>query len=470
MRRVLTFFYLVEGTIGFTLGLYLYTYLACTYDKLDAVPGRPAGAPVGVGWLGLGLTPIEWGIFLLAWLNVCIAVFEFPTGLVADYLGRKVAVVAALVVRGLFFGCLAAVASFGADVTVGWGMAAMTCLALAAALRSGSSTAWFRDHLSYQDRIQGGTQHVDRYPTHRARSRMLVHSLLIVGTCISVACYTLGESKISYYLGAAASLLCAIACGVAMPENRQYAFKRTLAELIRLIRQACRIYIQVRSLWIVTLCGIGVWAVFYVVDAYWLLLFTGQFSKLLGVQLNEKWLLVIVGFTGASFLGNWAFEVLVRRPRFAHLATDGNACAGIMRWVSAVHGGALVCVTTLWFAGIIGDQLWPHFVLLVSILVIHKFADGAAEPTLDTLENVFIEADEQTRATILSIISLIRHLTISVIFTFGIVTGLLHLTGGNVNKGQLDQIVILWAAAGSATILVSAFTRVVLIRICNQRG
>ncbi len=473
MNRVLLIFLLVEGVIGFTMGLYLYTYILGISNGIEKA-GAPNIGTVTVAWLGLRLTPIEWGIFALAWLNACIAVLELPTGVVADKLGRKVAVIAALVTRAAFFTCLAEAVSVGmgdkdvdASSLVSWGIVAMSFLALSAAMKSGSFIAWFRDHLSYHDKITGGSHYIDRFPIYRARSRMLFHAMFILGTSISVITYTRDRLHSSFYLGAGVSLLGVVLCMAFMPENRQYGYRRSFRELSR---RAIKIYFTTRPLWAVTFCSVSVWSVFYVVDAYWLKLFSEHFESHLGKNINSQWIFLIAVVTSASFLGNCILERVTCLPRMAHLATSGIATSQLLVWISIMHGGALLCMATLWFSGLVGKQYWPHFIIMIIVMSLHKVADGASETTLDTLENVYIPDNEQSRSTILSIISLARHLVIGLVFGIELKTGVLQSgVGEAVRDAQHDQINVLWSITGAALILVSASTWGSLTRMRKNR-
>src|ERR1051325_2138094 len=99
---------LFRGTIGFMSGMFLFLFGPIVHDALLAAQKAVAHGPlVNPGaYMPFGLDPLRWTAIMFAVGILLEFLLEVPTGMFADILGRKAAIVSSMMFRFINLGLM----------------------------------------------------------------------------------------------------------------------------------------------------------------------------------------------------------------------------------------------------------------------------------------------------------------------------------------------------------------------------
>lgn len=384
----------VQTVLGFTNGLYLYTYGPYFYEKFGGSI-EPTTAML--------LTTILLGI-----RQALVALLEVPTGALADAIGRVQVVILSWGMRILFFVSLAAIwfcDSIG--FAFGWGVIASIAFALSYALFNGSFTAWCVETLKEK------APHVN-YGWLSARYYSYQSLAIAAGGVLAVWLY-LHEMIFVGFLAAAFLIFCAMAyCMARMKEVQSLHFLRahevqfsTITRRIgEIIGRAVQICAKTPVLfWIILTYGSYMFLL-NLVMYLWPVYLKSAFHADENLGLN--WMLIVLSSELLRTLGS---RILVR------LNTKWTRDGGVERhlvgfrriFVGSTLLSSVAILALSWDTAfhMVSSFFFPTAVMIVII------AFGIVAPCFETLVNAYIRAeDAQYRSTITSAGSMLRSILI----------------------------------------------------------
>jgi MFS family permease len=424
--RILWPVYLFQGTMGLTLGLYVYTYGALIFKRVAAAAG---GNDVSL----LGFLPLQWtaGIFALGILLE--TALQVPTGALADGLGRKAAVVGSLLFRSLYFLSLLGLLYFdSAAGVIGCAVTAVSLFAVHYTLQSGSFEAWVTDSFYEQVRARVGRPKLDSAEKEAAdsvlarlftRSETCYWALMLIGTFLGVYLYEQEEvPEVAFLAGAALSLFCAGACGLYMRENRAFAFARVgdlwsatrstaLARMRRMRRGGFRAFRQDPRLWAVFASVAAFTALVYLVD-YVVVLFA---EKRFPDFFRNNWMTFVAVYTLTSLGANFVLERWLQARDRANRPLG----FGLLVWLNA---GLNVLFAVPIFAAcwlLAGPDTSAGPGVFLALMAAHKLFEAPGRSTGKALQNVLIPPQTEERSTILSWGALFSNVVVAVLVFAG---------------------------------------------------
>lgn len=387
----------VQATLGFTNGLYLYTYGPYFYERFGGKI-NPETAMI--------MTTVLLGI-----RQALVALLEVPTGALADAIGRVHVVNLSWIVRILFFLSLAVMWLCNSiPAAFAWGVIASMMFALQYALFNGAFAAWCAETLR-----EKSPQVTYGWLSSRFYS---YHSLAAgVGGAIAVVFFVKGVAFIGFVIAAFLTF-----CGMGYSMNRMTEVKslhflqshrvqlstvtKRIGEIIGRAAQVCS-----RTpvlFWIVFAFG-NYMFLLNVVMYLWPVYFKAKFG--LSTTLARDWILIVLA---AELLRTIGARVLVWLN--GRWSRSGGASAHIHGFRRIFVGAALLSACSIlalsWNTAYnaINGYLFPAAVLIVIL------SFGIIGPCFETLVNAYIpRGEEQERTTILSAGSMIRSLLILIL-------------------------------------------------------
>ncbi len=387
----------VQSAVGFTNGLYLFTYGPYFYEKLGGTI-NPSTAML--------LTTILLGV-----RQGLVALFEVPTGALADAIGRAHVVILSLVFRVFFFLFLAVIWLCSTpSVAFAWGLLASIAFALNYTLFNGAFSAWCVETLREK------APHVS-YGWLSSRFYSYQFFAYILGGVLAVYLYLLKMPFVGFLIAAFVSFCMMGYSMTRMKEVRSLHFLnrqqvqlstivRRVGEIIGKSAQICSRYPVL--FWIVLTFGSYMFLLSIV-----LYLWPVYFETKAGshAHFGRDWILIVVGAQSLTFL---ASRLLVKlNQRWSKEGGVNAHLVGFRRiFIAACLASALVIiglsVETLTRSN--GLYLFPIAVFVV------MFAFGVVAPCFETLINAYIPvAEAQQRTTIMSAGSMFRSIMILVL-------------------------------------------------------
>lgn len=389
LRSIWRIVVVVMTNLGFTLGLYLFTYGAYFYDTL-----RFHGAAEESAML---LTAVLFIIHL-----GLIAFLEIPTGALGDAIGRKKTVIWSLVFRAAFFALMGLMA-FANTLMYAYlfGILAMIAFAINFTLFSGSFTAWVVDAI-HEKNINIGYERI----LGRGYSWRFIAKLL--GALLGVLLYINGLAVVAYVL---ATLLCVstlVFCLGEMYENQSEAhlikalsFNVVVQRMSEIITNGFSVCRATPAIWGLIILYASSVFLLNIVDYLWPLTLKSHY----GIENNSwQWVVISAAFifvsTKGSYLlakyGDWyqkRHDTTLSKPQL-RLWVIGScfiaACPFVFLSVSTYLSGFSFCLFALSIASV-------------------EFSYGAFMPAYETLMNHYIpKSHASERATILSLGSVLR--------------------------------------------------------------
>lgn len=454
--RIMWPFCLFQGTVGATLGFYVFTMGPLIFTKLTSEPG--GDTPF------YGLMPIQWAAVIFSVGIFAEVVLEVPTGLIADSLGRKTNTVASLVFRAIFFGLLALLCvietlvpgTYERSAIILCGLAAVLTFSLSYTLQSGAVEAWVTDSLYELAKVRfaasgpgdrrsvgegdPGEDYLDvgngvrLTPEQKqavdatlaavfARGETCYWLAMLAGTLVGIFLYQNKLPEIAFLWGMGACIFCAGACGMYMLENRTFTFIRLRAlmrgagrEVVKRMwrswRRGFSAFMSDPRLWAVFGMAAAFSSLVYLVDYIWLLFTRRTFPVFYG----KYWVAFVAVMTLTALAGNLVFERWLAARKRAGIPVRFSGLV----WVNAVLTFLFaipIFVIALVVSGNGSESLALTFLVL---LAAHKFFEAPSRSTSKTLQNLLIAPTSEDRATILSWGGLFGNLVIAVLMIIGV--------------------------------------------------
>lgn len=387
----------VQTTLGFTNGLYLFTYGPYFYQKFGGAI-NPANAML--------LTTILLGV-----RQGLVALLEVPTGALADAVGRVHVVILSWVVRVLFFISLAVIWVCNSPASAfAWGIVASIAFALNYTFFNGAFSAWCMETLrekapgvsygwlssrfySYQffAGIIGGLLGVYLYIVHIPFAGFLLAAFL--GFCVMGFCMSkMKEVRSLHFL-----------------ERQQVQFSTITRRMGEIIGKSAQICSKTPVLfWIVFTYGSYMFLL-NLVMYLWPVYFEAKTGK--SADFGRNWMAIVVASELLTFFGSRL--VVKLNQKWSRQGGIKSHLIGFRRiFTGAAFFSAVVIIGLSFEIGYRGNglHLFPASVIIVLL------AYGIIAPCFETLINAYIPAEEaQHRATIMSAGSMIRSLMILIL-------------------------------------------------------
>lgn len=383
----------VQGVMGFTMGLFIFTNGPLFYEKLTQASNPK---------LGMMLTTFLYGL-----LYGLMALLEVPTGAIGDAIGRKWTIVWSFFCRMLFFIFLAFI-PFSNSVTLIMILATLAHIAFGFAYTfySGTFTAWCVDSLREKGPDIGYEHLLSRAYTYNFVAQ-------IGGGICGVLLYLWHVNYVSSLFGAVISAFCIAFCLGEMEEVKSLEFlerKRvSLAVITRRIGEILGVGFQVfrRSSVILSLTLVFASYMFVVniVDYLWPVYLRTRIPVTIQAY---YWIGLVVATQLVSAVGSHALTLWTHRWHKNNQAKTHNVL--LRRWlIGACLFSSLPVLVLSWLTSRGMDTFW----YFISAVLPVEFAYGVIAPCYETLVNNYIpDSHSQERATILSFGSLIRSLLV----------------------------------------------------------
>jgi len=379
----------VQGVMGFTMGLYMYTYGPLFYEKLTQASNPKLGMTLATLWFGIHLA--------------LIAFLEVPTGAIGDAIGRKWTVVWSFVCKMLFFVLFTFIPFLNSiSMILTFGILANIAFGFAYTFFSGTFTAWCVDSLREKAPDIGYEHLLSRAYTYNFIAQ-------IFGGVIGVTLYLRHISYVGFLLAAVICVYCVAFCLGEMEEVKNLKFLEhkqvSLSVITKRIGEILGVGFQVFRQSPVILTLVLVFAsymfVLNIVDYLWPVYLTTRIPE--NVR-TVCWIGLVVATLLVSMLGSHTLTVWTRRWHKKNNAKTHNVV--LRRWfIGTCLFSALPILVLSWLTSHGLDAFW-YFVFAVLAV---EFAYGVIAPCSETLINNYIpENHSQERATIMSYGSMIR--------------------------------------------------------------
>lgn len=384
---------IVQGSVGITNGLYLFTYGPYFYEKFGGVDD-PATAML--------LTTV-----LLGLRQGLAALLEIPTGALADAIGRSHVVILSWAMRVLFFLFLALIWICHTSATsFVWGVMASIAYALFYTMFNGAFSAWCADALRERaPNIQYGWLASQFYSYNMAG--------LVVAGVISVLLYVNNLAFMGYIIAAVLSFVLMAYCMCSLKETRNLRFVTTRLDMAVVIKRMGEIVARSSQICIRTPV------------LFWIILTFGSYMFLLTLVMylwpvyfeshapgssnhTRNWILIILVAEGSSVLGS---RVLY------YLSQFWNKHGGIQQHLSGYRrfftiSVLLSALTTIGFSLETANIIHTQIFFPVAVIVV-CLCWGIVITSYESLINIYLpERDSQYRATITSTGSMFRSIMI----------------------------------------------------------
>lgn len=383
----------VQSAMGFTMGLYLYTYGPLFYEKL-AEASNPK--------LGMTLTSLWFGI-----QYALIAFLEVPTGAIGDTIGRKMTVVWSFFCRMLFFILLAFIPFLNSiSFVLTLAILAAVAFGFAYTFFSGTFTAWCVDSLREKAPDIGYEHLLSRAYTYNFIAQIL-------GGILAVLFYVWHLAYVGFLSAAIISVFGMTFCLGEMEEVKTLNFvkpkKVSLAAITKRVGEVIGIGFQVfrqsSVILVLVLVFAGYMFVLNIVDYLWPVYLRGRIST--DIQ-TYYWIGLVIATLLVSAVGSHALTLWTRRWHKNNQAKTHNVI--LRRWLI---GACLLSSLPILFLSWLTSQGLDTFWFFATAILPVEFAYGVIAPCYETLVNNYIpDHHAQERATIMSFGSLVRSLLI----------------------------------------------------------
>ncbi|MBI4211396.1 MAG: hypothetical protein HY540_02040 [Deltaproteobacteria bacterium] len=390
VRKIWWITLIVQSLIGFTNGMYLYTYGPYFYEKF--------GTAVEPGYAILLMT------ILLGLRQGILALLEVPTGALADTIGRVNVVIISWIARLVFFSSLAAI-WFCTSVAAAfaWGVIASIAFALSYALFNGAFSAWCVETLKEKAPEVNYGWLSSRFFSYRAAAE-------IIGGLLAICLYLKGLPYWGFLIAALASFAGLNYVMGSMEETSSLSFlnirqvqisaiTRRIGEIIGKSVQVCK---QTKVLfWLILSYGAFMFLL-NLVGYLWPVYLKAKFGNL--ETFGRDWILIMITtqllmVASSRFLawlnGRWTKTGGVK----AHL----NGFRKIFFWFTLLSACSILLLSADTAFHFMDKYIFP----LAVILLVMSF--GFIGPAFETLVNAYIPAESaQYRSTIMSAGSMLR--------------------------------------------------------------
>lgn len=434
-RQFLRSVAIFRGTIGFMSGMYLFLFGPIVHHAL--VAAQEIAAPVGDDrpWAGMPfeLDPLQWTAIMFALGIFLEFLLEIPSGMFADILGRKMAIVTSMIFRfinlGLMFllivtekiGEATGPATVIAIVVIYW-----IFYSLFFTLQNGAYEAWVKSFLEEE-----------RSPESQAwvfaHGENWNNGLFLVGAVIGVFLWSYQLPHLAYLAGMGLSILCACTCGLYLPENRKVDFRgdaRARSKWSEVFWNSVS-ELSNRRLMVVFFMNAAATSLIYLINLSLFIFFKNHFFAQEGEVLSPddsrlpadglRWWSVGTTFALAfmTLLGNLVFSRWLK----GRLRTAQGLGIRALVWINA---GFNLCLAlpVLAASAIFGNPETARgqslLLTLMALMVVHKLAASTYRVAVMTLQNDLIPEGKRETATILSLGATMKNVVIVFLIVLGV--------------------------------------------------
>ncbi len=390
----------------------------------DGLVGASSGLelPITIGFLTM--LPMQWLALLFCTGLVFEVLLEVPTGILADSLGRKFAIISSIVFGMLYCGSLLLMWWCGTQQSpqgvIFWRLVSHLLFAFSFTFYSGSFLAWVKDAL---DEISAGS----RLTELLAKAQVLYFAMLLFGGLLGLFLWLEGLVQWAYSLALFIYALAAVILCFTMEENRQFDFAQ-FSDFLGKSRH--KVWMDISHTWrfgarfikkeprlisvfaTVAACN----ALMYLVDFIWPVFTRAHFTEKMSHGFSKEWAMLLIIAFGASLVGSFVFSKTVTYYGKRGGALDSRRLAIISAATNFFY--TIPIFVAVVFSTFISTGLTlPMF---MAILLIHKFSDGALPIALQSLQSELIPTETKERSTILSLGAMLKNLVILFLFFFGI--------------------------------------------------
>lgn len=382
----------VQMTIGFNLGLYLYTYGVFFYESFGGAKNPTA----------LKLAAV---IFIIG--NAVMLISDVPMGALADYMGRKKTVILTFLFRAIFFFLMAWVCFIPSTRSAFiLSAVAYTCFGISYTLYSGSFVAWIVDSIRERKRSEGHGVILARSYAHMTLAE-------IIGALIGLSLYLKGYIFYAFSLGFTSCILCAVFCAVVMKETQNLNFyqgklswKNSSQRMKKIIVNGFKASVQTPAVTYLMLMYASFMFLINTVSYLWPIAMKSNFGA---GKMSPYWYLIVFLSLTLCFVGSKMMEWLSHNKK----GSDPNGTtSNVTTWIWFVLF-ALIMSVPVAYLGIKtqeGNITLPLFIVTVAF---SRFAYGFLRPAYETLINNYIPPQySQERATIMSFASMLSSVVV----------------------------------------------------------
>lgn len=374
----------IQSTIGFTLGLYLFVYGLYFYEKFGGAENPKA---------------LLWATTIFAIGNMISFLFDIPTGAIADYFGRRKIVLTSFIFRGVYFLLLSAL-WFVRDPVVCFFLAVVLyCVFdVGYCLFNGSFLAWVVDSLRAEKLPEGhGPILVDSYRYYFLGQ--------LIGTVISLTLYSMGLIFYAFGLGFISCVVCCVYCAFVMEECDHMVFHSGAFELKKVVQGS---YLKVKEgfsemlhnppVLFLALTNACFMFMVFVVTYLWPVTMQTQFGF---GKFSLSWYAICIGAIVVGYFGSRYLKRLLADHQKSGAVVPNLS---LMKWLAL--GCCVAALPVALFAVGAGTHftVLGSFPLLVASVVFTYGGYGFLRPCYETLINNYLHGlAAQKRATILSV-------------------------------------------------------------------
>jgi len=428
---------LFRGAIGFMSGMFLFLFGPIVHNALinaQSVVANGAAVMKPGDFMPGGYDPLRWTAIMFAVGIFSEFLLEIPTGLFADILGRKRAIVSSMIFRFINLGLMFLL------IVLGKGPSPRTVIAIVFVywifyslfftLQNGAYEAWVKSFLEEKKRPE------DQALVF-AWGENWYNALFLIGAIIGVFLWSYDLPHLAYLAGMGVSILCACICWLYLPENRkrdltgdaQPRQKRSKVFRQKWIEVFRNSLSEVKNgrLMVVFLVNAAVTSLTYLINLSLFIFFKNHFPEFFVVKadavvaLNSWGWSVLTTFALAftTLVGNLVFSRWLRRRLQAKkgvgvwtlvsINTIFNLCLAIPVLVASLIFGKEDAATGRSF-----------LLLLIVLMVVHKLAASTYRVAVMTLQNDLIPSGKKETATILSLGATIKNLVIIFLIVVGV--------------------------------------------------
>ena len=431
-RKIWNVVRVVQATTGFTLGLYLYIYGLFFFEKFggDANPSA-----------------IEWTLILFVVGDAVILLLDVPTGILADYLGRKKTVLWSFLARSSFFLVMAIMCFLvGKEVSFVLSIVSYALFGVGYALFSGALVAWIVDCHRVGKITEGHGAII-------SRSYIYLFNAQLVGALLSFFLYVNNLIFFAFALGFISCVLCVVYCSFFMDETENMQFHHEGLELgehvragLRKIQRAMKVYAKYPIIFYLSLLFALFMFLNHVVSYLWPVYMKTNFGF---GKMSPFWVVVIILSIVMGTVGSKMLTRLIDRFK-----KEGKPAPNwlLRKWL--VSSALLVCFPVLLLA-IVSMTGAKSVLLLIATVVLTRWGLGFIRPCYETIVNNYIPAEHsEERATILSVGSMmVSVLVVLLMIPSGGSSGL------NTVQGWILPTMLLLIAAVGFNVLIKRYQR-----------
>ena len=334
--------------------------------------------------------------------SLFMALFEIPTGVIGDSIGRKKTIVWSLCFNSIFFLTLSLIPFVTSKIfVIVLAILSQFFYAIAKTFYSGTFQAWCVD--TFRENNEG-----KNYGELISRIEIWNGVGQIVGAVLGVVTFFFGYVYLGFGAGALIlSLMIPYSLAeIHDEENIDYidVKKANLSEIFKkfgeTLQYGLKIFSRSQKILSTVLFSSGIITLSALLSYLWPVYVNSNYS---GLPKLWMWLGLVVSMLLFTILGSKISEIISKKYNHLHRVEFDKKIVMIISIAAIVMTGAVFVMSLATKGG------WDSFALLVMTIFVAEFAVGIAYPMVSTLLNHAIpEGHANQRSTVLSISSLLK--------------------------------------------------------------